>query len=291
MPDKILVVEDSRPQALAAKLILSKHGYEVEVAEDGQAGLEKIAENEFDLIVTDINMPRMDGYQMCEQLKDDPATCDIPIVITTTRNSAEDIIRGLEVGAINFITKPFQPNDLSDRVKRVLEAARNGGTEQDKSLHQLKNMMQDTSEKTQIFEVLFEAFGKVLECQLMGILLTDQGAGDLLFIMSQYDVPENAAIDFSDILADEYNRQNPHENPIMETDCRKFVIVQNPEEESFESSLRFRSTLTAPLVCKGIVIGQIGIGHSNEKFYSMDDTKMLCALAMQAAESLRGLEI
>jgi CheY-like chemotaxis protein len=101
----ILVVEDSPTQAIQIASILSSHKVRVVIANDGLQGLRLIHSQLPDLIVLDVNLPKMDGYQMCNRLKRDPETADIPVVMMTAMVTPEATLRGMEVGASDFLTK------------------------------------------------------------------------------------------------------------------------------------------------------------------------------------------
>ena len=118
---RILVVEDGRVQALRIQRLLERGGYDVAVAHDGVDGLERLRAARPDLIVSDVVMPRLDGYGLCRAVRSDPATRDIPIVLLTDRRSPSDIIRGLDHGADNFITKPCTDEYLLERIARIFE--------------------------------------------------------------------------------------------------------------------------------------------------------------------------
>ena len=118
---RILVVEDGRVQALRVQRLLEGGGYDVAVAHDGVDGLERLRAARPDLIVSDVVMPRLDGYGLCRAVRSDPATRDIPIVLLTDRRSPSDIIRGLDHGTDNFIAKPCTDEYLLERIARIFE--------------------------------------------------------------------------------------------------------------------------------------------------------------------------
>lgn len=118
---RILVIEDSHAQAAALQRILRAEGFQVEVAPDGEMGLAQVRRRPFDLVLSDIVMPGMSGYEVCRQLKKDPRTCDVPVILLTALNDVTDIIKGLECGADNFITKPYDEDYLVSRIHGILE--------------------------------------------------------------------------------------------------------------------------------------------------------------------------
>ena len=122
MASTILVVDDERNIVKLARLYLNKDGYQVEAAYDGAEALEKAKSLRPDLIILDIMMPEMDGLAVCRELR---KTSNVPIIILTARDDDVDRIVGLELGADDYITKPFNPRELVARVKAVLRRASN----------------------------------------------------------------------------------------------------------------------------------------------------------------------
>lgn len=102
---RILVVEDSRTQALRLKLELVRNGYEVDIATNGNAGLEAALAGLPAAIILDVDLPGLDGYSLCRELKTRPVTADIPVLMLTHRDKAADTITGLESGADDYIPK------------------------------------------------------------------------------------------------------------------------------------------------------------------------------------------
>jgi DNA-binding response OmpR family regulator len=117
MASRILVVDDERNIVQLTRLYLSKEGFEVETAYDGNQALEKAHSHHPDLIVLDIMMPEMDGLSVCRELR---KTSNVPIIILTARTDDVDKVVGLEIGADDYVTKPFNPRELVARIKAVL---------------------------------------------------------------------------------------------------------------------------------------------------------------------------
>lgn len=118
---EILIVEDSPTQALVLKQSLEGQNCLVRVAEDGQAGLEQIRSNKPHVVVSDIMMPRMDGFELCRQLKTDPQLREIPVILLTGLQDPMDVIKGIACGADSFLTKPCDINFLMSTMRGVLE--------------------------------------------------------------------------------------------------------------------------------------------------------------------------
>lgn len=117
---EILIVEDSPTQAQKLQYILEQKGYPVTLAANGVLALAAARQNKPTLIISDVVMPEMDGYELCRQVKSDPDLADVPVILVTTLSDPQDVIRGLECRADNFILKPYDERYLLGRVQFVL---------------------------------------------------------------------------------------------------------------------------------------------------------------------------
>ena len=117
---KILVVDDEADVLLLCRVNLEFEGYEVVEAGDGEAAMRKVAAERPDVILLDVMMPKMDGWQVLAALKADPETADIPVVMLTAKVQDQDQIRGWSGGAADYITKPFSPLALSQVLENML---------------------------------------------------------------------------------------------------------------------------------------------------------------------------
>jgi DNA-binding response OmpR family regulator len=119
---KILIVEDEESILLPLEDNLGLEGYEVSSAKDGLQGLSLARDGNFDLIVLDIMLPKMDGFEVCKRLRQDRIAT--PILILTAKSQEVDKVLGLELGADDYVTKPFSPRELLARVKAILRRSR-----------------------------------------------------------------------------------------------------------------------------------------------------------------------
>ena len=117
---KVLVIDDSRLIAHVAKTILTNRGHEVILAQDGLTGLRAARSEEPDMILLDLIMPVMDGYDVCQRLKERDSTKEIPIIMLTSKAEPSDKVKGLEMGASDYVTKPFDEGELIARVNLQL---------------------------------------------------------------------------------------------------------------------------------------------------------------------------
>lgn len=118
-PAQVLIVDDSASMRALLIHALTNAGFAVAKADDGVAALEWLATNEADVVITDINMPRLDGFGLIERLRGDSRHCDRPILVLTTESSDEKKQRARDAGATGWIVKPFDPEKLAAAVRRV----------------------------------------------------------------------------------------------------------------------------------------------------------------------------
>lgn len=117
---KVLVVDDEPYILRSLRMILEMEGYQVETATDGLEALKKVSENKPHLILLDIMMPHMDGYEVAKRIKEDPMTSDISILVLTAKGLEKDKMRSISLGVDEHLTKPFSPTKLLERVKEIL---------------------------------------------------------------------------------------------------------------------------------------------------------------------------
>lgn len=123
MAQTVLVVDDDPNIVRIVEINLTQEGYAVHSASNGEEALECIARERPDLVVMDVTMPRMDGFEALKRLKADPATAGIPVVMLTARSQDEDVFEGYGSGAQWYLGKPFEPEELRWVVRHVLSAA------------------------------------------------------------------------------------------------------------------------------------------------------------------------
>ncbi len=120
MADKILIVDDDLDTLRLVGLMLQRQGYQISAATNGQQGLDKAFEEDPDLILLDVMMPDMDGYEVTRRLRQNPSTAETPILMFTAKSQLDDKVIGFEVGANDYLTKPTHPSELQARVKTLL---------------------------------------------------------------------------------------------------------------------------------------------------------------------------
>jgi two-component system alkaline phosphatase synthesis response regulator PhoP len=142
---KILVIDDEAPIRLLCRVNLEAEGMDVAEAADGPSGLEKARAESPDVILLDVMMPGLDGWRVAEQLLDDPSTNRIPIVFLTARAEFRDRAKGLDIGGVDYITKPFNPLELAPLVHDLLERIDRGERDElrREKLNDLRALMEE----------------------------------------------------------------------------------------------------------------------------------------------------
>ncbi|MBI4377092.1 MAG: response regulator transcription factor [Elusimicrobia bacterium] len=118
--EKILLIEDERSLAKVLRYNLEKEGYKVSVAGDGELGLSSFERDKPDLVILDLMLPKINGFELCRRFHDSGPT---PILLLTARKAEADRVKGLELGADDYVTKPFSPRELLARIKAILRRA------------------------------------------------------------------------------------------------------------------------------------------------------------------------
>lgn len=163
---EILIVEDSPTQALKLKYLLEGRDYRVAVAENGRKALEYFREHTPDLVISDILMPEMDGYEMCRRIKAREALKDIPVILLTSLSDPVDVIRGLQCGADGFLTKPYREDFLISRVKSALinrELRRSGSGDWEFKIFFRGEQYTINSDRMQMVDLLFSSFENAVQ--------------------------------------------------------------------------------------------------------------------------------
>ena len=158
---EIMVVEDSLTQALQLQDLLEENGYSVTTAVDGREALAFLGKGLPDLVISDIMMPERDGYELCRIIKENERWKNLPVILLTQLTEAEDIVRGLESGADNFVTKPYEPKLLISQIEYILvnrDIRRNPRTEMGIEVFFAGKKHFINSDRIQILDLLFSAY-------------------------------------------------------------------------------------------------------------------------------------
>lgn len=125
VPRSVLIVEDDNRIRRVVQLALTAEGFTVTEAETGEAGLELLAERQFDVVLLDVTLPDQDGFEVCRQIR---RHSEAPVIMVTARTDSHDVVAGLEAGADDYVTKPFMAKVLSARIRALLRRANGSST-------------------------------------------------------------------------------------------------------------------------------------------------------------------
>src|SRR6476619_7047992 len=140
---RVLVIDDEAPIRLLCRVNLEAEGMKVIEAADGPTGLEQAREEVPDVVLLDVMVPGLDGWRVAEQLLEDERTNEIPIIFLTARAEFRDRARGLDIGGVDYVTKPFNPLDLAPLVRQLLERIDKGERDElrGEKLAELRSLM------------------------------------------------------------------------------------------------------------------------------------------------------
>ena len=123
MGKRILIVDDEPSIVISLEYLMKREGHETAVAIDGEAALEALARWSPDLVILDVMLPRLDGFEVCQRMRADPRWRGIKVIMLTARGREPEVARGLAVGADAYVTKPFSTRELAAQIKQLLAAA------------------------------------------------------------------------------------------------------------------------------------------------------------------------
>jgi len=188
IPDgQILIVDDTPANIDVLDQILEEEGYKISVAATGEAALKLAPKIIPDLILLDIMMPGIDGFETCQQLKADPTTRDIPILFLTAKNEGADIARGFSLGAVDYITKPFLEEEVCARIRFHLQR------------RQLLRQLKESNHKLTEVNELKNKFLGMASHDLRSPITSIRGYARILLDQSK-DLPEDARLEFLDAI-------------------------------------------------------------------------------------------
>jgi putative two-component system response regulator len=211
---KILVVDDHPSSRMTAVALLSVEGYEVLEADSGQAALERVHETAPDLILLDVMMPGMDGYEVCRRLKQEDQTRLIPIVFVTALNDRRARLYGIEVGGDDFLSKPFDQLELSARVRSLIRQKRlNEDLDHaSKVLFSIARTIErrdpNTGDHCERLVVLGKAFGEYMK--LSRLEVRDLVWGGYLHDIGKVGIPDAVLLKTGKLLPDEWQIMQQH---------------------------------------------------------------------------------
>ncbi|MCU1450658.1 MAG: histidine kinase,Response regulator receiver domain proteinhistidine kinase, partial [Acidimicrobiales bacterium] len=160
---RVLVIEDSPTQAEDLLFILEEAGFSADSAPDAEQGFARLASGRFDAVLSDLHLPGDDGFELCRRIKADPKLCQVPVVVCTSEADPLNVLRGLEAGADDFITKGRDPEEFVARLRRVFARPAAGGSSKALPVAFLGHEFAIRSRRAQLLAVLVSAFEDVVQ--------------------------------------------------------------------------------------------------------------------------------
>lgn len=230
----ILIVEDSLTQAMKLEHVLKRHDHRVTVTRDGEQALGSLHEKVPRIVITDINMPKMNGYELCQHIKDDRRFADLPVILLTSLSDPKDILRGLECGADSFIVKPYDEEFLLSRIQHVLanqELRRQSDGKPVTEIYFAGHKYQLTSERIHSIDLLLSTYETAVQKNLelsKAKELLEQQAEQLREKNAQMEADLNMARELQTAFL-------PREYPRFPSDAA-------PEQSALRFTYRYRTT-------------------------------------------------
>ncbi len=311
----ILIVDDNLASLDFLTVVLTGHGYQVRVASSGQAALEALRETLPDIVLLDLMMPKMDGYEVCQQLKAHESTRDIPVLFISAHDETMDKVKAFEVGGVDYITKPFGVQEVLARVRThlVLRDMQKRLQEQNIQLKQeiterkqTEVSLQHRNRELSLLNQVGQMFGSSLELEqvLATILGEIQSLLDVFSISLWLIVPENDELVCMQAKGpgsdDVTNWRLPLGQGITGQVAQhgesRLVIDTWADEQHFravdkQSGVAIRSMLSIPLRAKGTVIAVLNLVDTRVGHFTQNDLILLEPIATAAAIAIENARL
>ncbi len=293
----ILVVDDDEFTRIKISRTLAYHKYTIFLANDGEQALKIVQTQSFDLILLDIILPGIDGFEICRRLMSNSATREIPIIFMTALTDVDDKVKGFELGAVDYITKPIQPEEMVARVNTHLRLRRLTGRlkeayarEQQRrqlsdTLREVAKIVSSTLEQEQVFDLILSQLEKVVIYHRASIILLD---GERLQVVAVHS-DSGKIVDPKTITVSYYPL-----NELVLTEKRPILIPDTRADTRWVSRgypLRVSSFIGAPLLMQDRPIGLLGISRTDGIAYTEDDSQTVFAFALQVAMAVENTRL
>ncbi len=276
---KILVLDDEKIVLDSVTRILEAEDYRVETCRKGEQALETLKEGGFDILITDLKMPGMDGLQAMEaMLEIDP---DLSVIMFTAYSTVDSAVKAMKLGAVDYIRKPFTPDQLTELVEKVMNnrKSRFDKRYREDTFAEIKNAISSTLNLKEVLDLIVQGVVKVMKVKGSSLSLVDKNREELR-IFAYHGLSRNyvnkGPLDASKSLSD--TTLNGKEMRIEDatTDPR----VQYPGEAKREG---IASILSVPLIIRNKVIGALRVYTSGPRKFSEEEVRFLFGFAEQVA--------
>jgi len=289
----ILIIDDEPAVIELVEAKLKTSGYETSKATNGREGLDAAAADKPDLILLDILMPEIDGFEVCRRLKADKETCDIPVIFLSGKLLERDVIRGLELGAVDYIIKPFSPRELAARVKRVIESKGQPGQVTPSPVlahleHKIEALsaLQNVSAAMNSMRDMRELRQYILE---QALAVARAKTGSLMMLDKQNNLRIANAKGLSRKIVEQTRIKSGEGISGSVASIGEPLLITNIEEDNrfrrqSDTKYETRSLVCVPLKARDRTIGVLNVNNKESgDIFDQDDLEILTLLANQAA--------
>lgn len=291
--ERILIIDDEPAIIELVEAKLKTSGYETLKATNGREGLDTASADKPDLILLDILMPEIDGFEVCRRLKADKETCDIPIIFLSGKLLERDVIRGLKLGAVDYIIKPFSLRELAARLKRVLESKGQPGQATPSPVlarleHKIEALsaLQNVSAAMNSMHDLRELRQYILE---QALAVAGAKTGSLMMLDKQNNLRIANAKGLSRKIVEQTRIKSGEGISGSVASIGEPLLITNIEEDNRfrrhnDTKYETRSLVCVPLKTRDRTIGVLNVNNKESgDIFDQDDLEILTLLANQAA--------
>lgn len=289
----VLIADDQEHSVILLRRIFQRDGFDVESAKDGEIALEKARKLRPDLILMDVQMPRMDGFEVTRQLREDPATARIPVIfVTAAAREPTDVAHGLNLGADDYIRKPYDYHELLARARskmraRQLEDRLQQRSEELEALVRIGGELNQRLGLEELAERLLEIARQEFNAAFAELVLFDP-AGEPIMLM---DTQQGMA-DPANVLA---RLADPHSAiALVYRSGEPILLPGNDDGSEIVARLEragLSSAMVAPLRHHGRLLGMLGVAVGDQQRLSDSDLRMLRSIGEQAALAVRNAQL
>ena len=292
----VLIADDQEHSVILLRRIFQRDGFDVESAKDGEIALEKARKLRPDLILMDVQMPRMDGFEVTRQLREDPATARIPVIfVTAAAREPTDVAHGLNLGADDYIRKPYDYHELLARARskmraRQLEDRLQQRSEELEALVRIGGELNQRLGLEELAERLLEIARQEFNAAFAELVLFDPAGEPIMLMDTQQGMADPANVlarlaDPHSAIALVYRSGEPILLPGLPGNDDGSEIVARLERAGLSSAM------VAPLRHHGRLLGMLGVAVGDQRRLSDSDLRMLRSIGEQAALAVRNAQL
>jgi DNA-binding response OmpR family regulator len=263
---------------------LRSGGYDVIACASGEECLEKAKTSHPDLVLADVNMPGMNGFDLCRELKATPALARVPVVLFTRLDEARDVLSGLAAGADDFVVKGKGQAELLARLERILGEADGSGPSRKNAVKSLSDSLRLTAGRVDILKLLFEAIDREVAFDALTLLVSPSPTDHMVIVVSRHALPPELGEWVLDQVRSTFELLAQRALP---RDIKPRVIVLDSTKDSMSiGSKTERGSVKVPLLDQGRLLGVLGIFRNEPNAQFADNIRFFFELGVESAKAL-----